>query len=365
MNELELLSRYRQVEPVDPMLIDAAAEAILDSPDRKRNSRRHRSGPQRRRMMLAGASLAAAAVVAGLVTAADSGHQNGTRPAVAGGPTYITARLMVALNSASGDVLVVTSHASAAAGTDTAKLDPGDRLELCDWSQWLWPAVPRNGDTVHLRWHYSCGDGLIQDEAVTMKSVQVIPGTSPSDSNLGNSVHGTGTVSCASRQTGGPEQTFTGNLPSPPTPPAIVDGRPVQGINPGPGITLGFPNTSVDSIISEVSAGDFRLVGPTKIQGRPAFELRFVDRLPGTKISSTVWIDPATYLPIQQTQHFDKSSISNITYTFDFVPATAANLAHLNLIVDSTAKPAQPSPTFCSVAYLPANTDNPGAPPAK
>ena len=131
-------------------------------------------------------------------------------------------------------------------------------------------------------------------------------------------------------------------------------------MNPGPGITIGFPNSSVNSITSEVSAGDFRLVGPATIQGRPALELRFVDRLPGTKISSTVWIDPATYLPIMQTQHFDESSISNITYTFDFVPANAANLAHLNLGPHSTAQAAQPSPAFCSVAYLPANFYDPG-----
>src|SRR6185437_526100 len=114
--------------------------------------------------------------------------------------------------------------------------------------------------------------------------------------------------SCTNSQPGEPEQAFTGNLPSPPTQPSI-GGRPIHARNPGSGITISAPNSSVNSITSEVSAGDFRLVGPTRIQGRPAMELRFVDRLPRTKISSTVWIDPTTYLPIQQTQYFNKSSI--------------------------------------------------------
>jgi hypothetical protein len=85
-----------------------------------------------------------------------------------------------------------------------------------------------------------------------------------------------------------------------------------------------------------------------------------VDRLPGTKIHSTLWINPATYLPIQQTQTFGASPTRNITYTFDFVPATTANLAQLNISPTPTAQHTQPSPEFCSIAYLPANSANPG-----
>ncbi len=39
MNDLELLSRYRKVEPVDPALIDAAIQAIARAPDGSASAR--------------------------------------------------------------------------------------------------------------------------------------------------------------------------------------------------------------------------------------------------------------------------------------------------------------------------------------
>lgn len=109
MNELELLSRYREVEPIDPTLVDATIQAILDVPDRNGTSLGHSFAPRRRplrRMVLAGASVAAAvtAVAIGGLAGSASHHP---APKVAGMhgaelATYVVHHSLAALETASG-----------------------------------------------------------------------------------------------------------------------------------------------------------------------------------------------------------------------------------------------------------------------
>ena len=133
MNELELLSRYRRVEPMDSALIDATLQAILHSPDTTGRRRQRPSGPRRRRvarLILAGASVAAAvAAAAGLVAGTGGSSSPDPAPQVtpAGGGVLtasVVRHSLAALETSSGYVERVVQRDSSGTPHLVERADP-------------------------------------------------------------------------------------------------------------------------------------------------------------------------------------------------------------------------------------------------
>jgi hypothetical protein len=104
----------------------------------------------------------------------------------------------------------------------------------------------------------------------------------------------------------------------------------VQGgvvyLRPGPG--GGWPGF----IRSQLACGAYTIVGHQVIDGIDAIKL--AGSTPGW---ITLWVDPATYLPIQVTDGAVQSE-------FQWLPASAANLAQLNVVVPAGFQQVQPPP---------------------
>jgi hypothetical protein len=260
VNELELLSRYRKVEPVDPALIDATVQAIAQAPDGSAAGRESSSGPRRRvaRLILVSSSVAAAvAATVALVTGAGGSFSPRPAPQVAQGggavlTAYVVQHSLAALDSSSGYVERVVQRDSS--GTrifwrgPTQLLDkgPGQTATLWTWAAGVDTVL--NIDYEHHTW-----------------SKSVISAPSP--------------------------------------PPGPIGAPPPPGAYVFPAKALSGPEPSATSIVAMFRQAGIEVIGTAAIDGTPTYELRIPALDPNGKPITgkgiTAWVDARTYLPVR------------------------------------------------------------------
>ena len=107
----------------------------------------------------------------------------------------------------------------------------------------------------------------------------------------------------------------------------------------------GFPSemAGLQDLRESIADGKFQHVRKTELNGRIVLELTSREKVNGTEVASTWWVDPATYLPVRMlTQQ------AGITYQVDygFLPPVPANIAQLTVTIPAgfTRTPTQKLP---------------------
>jgi hypothetical protein len=317
MNDLELLSRYGGVEPIDSQLIDATIEAIFDAPEPSAGAHHRFLGSRPRRLtrlVVAGASAAAVAAAALLATGAGGSSSRSPAPQVAQSQTEVLTaqvvnRSLAAVETASGYVERVVQQDSS--GTLTSWRGPTQLLN----------EVPGHSATV---WTWAAG-------VDTVLSVDYR------------------------------HHTWSKSTFSAPTPLIGPSGTP-----PPPGVYL-FPLKALDgpepgatTISALFRRPGAEVIGTATIDGISTYALRIpaldAKGKPVIGKGITAWVNTSTYLPVRiapgMTAGPDPKSTALPAWKEDFTwePATPQNLAVFNLKPPSgfhqTTNPAlQPVPS--------------------
>ena len=106
-------------------------------------------------------------------------------------------------------------------------------------------------------------------------------------------------------------------------------------------IETGSPVESPAQLRQEISSGFFKIVARTQLAGQPTLELRHTfPSPPGSRAwTRDLWASAQTYLPIRSVSSSTEGTPAQgyqsdvTTNTFQFLPATAATLAHLKPVV--------------------------------
>ncbi|HEX4255976.1 MAG TPA: hypothetical protein VH089_12845, partial [Streptosporangiaceae bacterium] len=116
-------------------------------------------------------------------------------------------------------------------------------------------------------------------------------------------------------------------------------------------IEAGSPIESPAQLRQEISSGFFKIIARTQLAGQATLELRHTfPSPPGSRAwTRDLWVSAQTYLPIRSVSSSTEGTPAQgyqsdvTTNTFQFLPATAATLAHLAPVVPAgftqTAKP--------------------------
>ena len=118
-------------------------------------------------------------------------------------------------------------------------------------------------------------------------------------------------------------------------------------------IETGSPVESPAELRQEISNGFFKIIAHTELAGQPALELQHVFPSPAGSSPWTrdLWVSATSYLPVRSVSSSTEGTAAQgyrsdvTTSTFQFLPATAATLAHLKPVVPAgftqTATPPQ------------------------
>jgi hypothetical protein len=289
--EDDLRAAFRALERHTP---DAGAvlRAVYDhSPGSARQPSRSPRRPGRRGLhaALLVATAVAVTAVAAVVAVALGPAASGGAPAAGPG---LRARLLAAIDHARGDVLFW--HGPSAEG-----------------GSWASPWYPRPGQRVRVRILGLNTAGMPAKDAeyiFTMPSGRrASPATDPID-------------------WGG--LTVSGTL-------ILVDhARHAWGEWPHQNISVDVP-VNAAGIRSEIAAGQLEVIGRTELRGHQAIELGITvppaDGGPVRVTTAHLWVDAATYLPMQQVLRFSTGRQDVTDYSF--LPPTAANLAKLRPVI--------------------------------
>jgi hypothetical protein len=126
--------------------------------------------------------------------------------------------------------------------------------------------------------------------------------------------------------------------------------RAAQTLNPdaqgpAPGCShQGYPDLASSGwpayIRQELSCGVYHLDGRQRVDGIDAVKL--TGDIPGGRL--VLWIDPATYLPVRETDSGGPPGAGPVQIDFRWFPVTAASLAHLKVSVPASFRQVQPPP---------------------
>lgn len=311
MNELELLSRFGKVEPMDRALIDATVEAIVHCPDRTAGPRHRGPGRRRRRvsrLVVLSASVAAGLAAAGLVVSG-AGGSSSPRPAPqmaqpGGGvlTAYVVNHSLAALETARGYVERVVRNDGS--GIPISWIGPNQLLdEVPGQSATLWTWAAPGVDTV-----------LRIDYLHHTWSKSVIPVPAPRPGPIGRA----------------------------PSPAAVVE--------PPKALTGAEPSaTSIAALFRQPGT---EVVRTATLDGTLTYELLVpsldANGKPITAKAITAWVDARTYLPVRIAEDVP---VNQPAWTEDFTwePATPQALAVFDLeppaLFHQTADPGlQPRP---------------------
>jgi hypothetical protein len=286
--------------------------------------------PRRRRRLLTlglPATAAAAAITAIALVAASSGTgagpaQPGTAHAggqAAGGkttqatqPTSVQAKLLAAIDAAAGQLLYVHSTETVAGQSYTENI-------------WLSPWGAQAGQTQRMRLE-SPGD---QDVEMIFRMPK-----------------GGGTGGALTMKGKGAAQG------------QVIDVETRLGTwsyQARTNVTTGSPVETPAQLRQEIASGQLKVMAHTELVGQPVLELRHTfDSPPGSgPWTRTLWVSARTYLPVRALSRFTEGTkgatgakaltTDIISVTYQFRPATPANLAQLKPVIPAgftrTAKP--------------------------
>ena len=282
------------------------------SPDlAARTCQRHRHR-QRRHVLHAGLALGAAGAVTAAAVIAAVAHGPATATNIAA--PVLRARLLAALDDASGDILYTPA--------------PGGPL-----SGGQYPAYPRPGQEVHVRVGPAVGsDGKVyKDGEYSFKM--------PSESALRHYI---------SHYTANLDQ---GGLHLSGTVLWVDHFRHTWGERHSKFI-LGFALDAA-GIRAELANGQFTVIGRTELNGQQAIELKFnvppSNEAPAHVTAERMWVNATTYLPMRGYTHWSNGQQSVFDYVF--LPPTLENLAKLRPAIPAgyTRSSARgPKPHICS-----------------
>lgn len=115
----------------------------------------------------------------------------------------------------------------------------------------------------------------------------------------------------------------------------------------------GYPSWRA-TISKALSCGLYYLSGRQQVDGVDAMTLVSRPRFGGGLFRSTIWVDPATYLPVR-TSLITLSGPARgqrLTFDFRFLPPTKANLAEMHAAIRRATLPATFRPLHLNVALL-------------
>lgn len=90
------------------------------------------------------------------------------------------------------------------------------------------------------------------------------------------------------------------------------------------------PAASLQELRESIATGDFTPARKTELNGQPVLELTAHYNRAGKESEQTVWVDPATYLPVQTLS--DGGGVK-IQVDYGFLPPTPANMAKLKATI--------------------------------
>ena len=268
----------------------ARVAADFGNPDQARQRLLQRDyHPRRGNRQLAAGITAAAALVVGLVAViAAVGHGPATKATSLGAPT-LRARLLAAIDNASGDVMY--AQGGPAPGGET----------------WQSPAYPQPGQKVHVRILGLGSDGAIfKDGEYSF--------TMPSGNDGANSY-------TSNLDQGGLQLSGT-----------VMDVNHFRHLwgEWHSKFVLGF-TLDAGGIRAEIANGQFKVAGSTELHGQRAVELKINvppnNDAPPHVTTARLWVDATTYLPMQEFLRMSNGQRNVTDYTF--LPPTAENLAKL------------------------------------
>jgi hypothetical protein len=275
----------------------ARAAADFGNPDQARQRLLQRDyHPRRGNRRLAAGITAGAALVVGLVAViAAVAHGPATKATPISAPA-LRARLLAAIDTASGDILYTPAPGAPLIGGQ-------------------YPAYPRPGQEVHVRVGPAVGsDGKVyKDGEYSFKM--------PSETALHDYIN---------NYTANLDQ---GGLHLSGTVMVVNHFRHVWGEWHSKFI-LGFALNAA-GIRAEIASGQFTVVGATELHGRRAVELKINvppnNEAPPHVTAELMWVDATTYLPMREDTHWSNGEQSVFDYVF--LPPTAENLAKLRPVI--------------------------------
>jgi hypothetical protein len=260
------------------------------SPDlAARACERHRQ--RRRHVLRAGLALGAAGAVtaAAVITAVAHGPATKATPIAA---PALRARLLAAIDTASGDILYTPA--------------PGGPL-----SGGQYPAYPRPGQEVHVRIGPAVGsDGKVyKDGEYSFK----MPSATALHDYINNYT--------ANLDQGGLQLSGTA---------MAVDHRTHTWRECHSSFILGF-SLDAAGIRAEIANGQFTVIGRTELHGQPAIELKINvppnNEAPPHVTAERMWVNATTYLPMRGGTRW--STGQQRVFDYVFLPPTPENLAKL------------------------------------
>ena len=275
----------------------ARAAADFGNPDQARQRLLQRDYHPRRgnRRLAAGITTGAALVVGLVAVIAAVAHGPATKATPISAPA-LRARLLAAIDTASGDILYTPAPGAPLTGGQ-------------------YPAYPRPGQEVHVRVGPAVGsDGKVYKDGEY--SFKMPSGTALHDyinhytANLDQGgLHLSGTVM------------------------VVNHFRHVWGEWHSKFI-LGF-TLDAAGIRAEIANGQFTVVGRTELHGQQAIELKINvppnNEAPPHVTAELMWVNATTYLPMREATHWSNGEQSVFDYVF--LPPTAENLAKLRPVI--------------------------------
>ena len=285
----DLLTALRAARPVpDAQPAAASDEAAAMLARIMRASREPAPRPNRRRFLLAGlsatAGLAAATAIAVAVT---SSGPPATRPTV----SSVRTAVLDAFDRYAGDIVYSTRTIHLPNGPATTQ------------RAWTYPAFPLPGQQVRFRL-FQFGGGGPEDDTESIYIQDASSGLTQST-------------------TQGPKSA------------EIIDveyATKTWSRQRSSSVLLAG-DLSPSLIRDQIASGSFTVVGPVRLDGRPAIEVTWsLSAGPMTR-KTTLWVDAGTYLPLRSVSTMRAgprhAPLESETTTFEILPATPANVALL------------------------------------
>ena len=329
---------------------DAILRQVLDAPAASLPLDRERPLRNRRRRVLAplggiAAIAAATLLIVSLLGTTVPPKSSGSHviSGTSHNPPPVRAKLLAALSANGNDMLEVQQVST----SDNPSAD------TCTSTQWFSPFDVLSGQPFEEHVKSTCSDGSALESQITIPD--------PLVTQLATS------VPSVEPGTATPSTFFTGQF-----------GASVCGVGTTTGYGTGFASgngtwdassvtmtaradATPNLLESEIAAGVLTDIGNTTVNGQPAIELS-VTPPAGQEVASnwgseTLWVDPTTYLPIQQVMAFTAESVpagatqppptpsygGTLTHQFTFLPPTPSNLAMLQISLPS-GLPQVPAP---------------------
>jgi hypothetical protein len=285
MNDDDLITAVR----------DSFTDVHSDTPVERIVTRGRAVRARRRHVLRAGLALGAAGAVAAAAVIAAVAHGPATKATPIAAPA-LRARLLAAIDTASGDILY--THGGPAPGGGT----------------WQSPAYPQPGQEVHFHVLGPGSDGTV------FKDLEY-SFTMPSETALHDYINNY----TADLDQGGLQ--LSGTV-------IWVDRRSHVWGQDHSKFILGF-TLDAAGIRAEIANGQFTVIGQTELHGRQAIELKINvppnNEAPPHTTAERLWVNATTYLPMREYTRMSNGQQSVTDYAF--LPPTPENLAKLRPVI--------------------------------